>query len=93
MENYTKAKNPEARRIEDQKAPSAPLVVNESYRDFMSQLGMNCLDETTGEVFLFHGTSRKHICSIMFEGLDPCVANNGNFGRGVYFAGDAAKSD
>ena len=93
MENYTKAKNPEASRIADQKAPSAPLVVNESYRDSMSQLSMNCLDETTGKVFLLHGTSPQHICSILFEGLDPCVANNGNFVRGVYFADNSAKSD
>ena len=93
MEKYTEAKNREASKIADQKAPSAPLDFNESYRDSMTQLGMDCLDETTGEVFLLHGTRPEHIFSILFEGLDPCVANDGNFGRGVYFADNAAKSD
>ena len=60
----------------------------------MSQLGIDSLDSKAGEVFLLHGTSGPDsLQSIIFEGLDPGIAHNGHFGRGVYFPESAAKID
>jgi len=38
-------------------------------------------------------TQPSSIHCILFEGLDPNVSLDGNFGKGVYFADNAAKSD
>lgn len=65
----------------------------DNFYDAMSALSMDSLDEESGECFLLHGTSPENLHGILFEGLDPGIAHNGIFGRGVYFAENAAKSD
>jgi hypothetical protein len=52
----------------------------------MDELGGGQLAREAGEVLLLHGTARENLYSILFQGLDPAVAMDGKFGRGVYFA-------
>ena len=57
------------------------------------ELGRSKLDQKVNEVYLLHATDPKNLHSILFEGLDPTISHEGLFGRGVYFAECAAKSD
>ena len=57
------------------------------------ELGRSKLDEKVNEVYLLHSTDPKNLHSILFEGFDPTISHEGLFGRGVYFAECAAKSD
>ena len=50
-------------------------------------------DGELNEALLLHGTKPQHLHSLLFDGLDPQVSSDGLFGRGVYFAEDAAKID
>jgi hypothetical protein len=59
----------------------------------VNALGNHELSAEAGEVFLIHGTEPQNLYDILFLGLDPEVANNGHFGRGTYFADDAAEID
>ena len=51
------------------------------------------LSEGVNEALLLHGTKPEHLYSLLFEGLDPHLASEGLFGKGSYFAEDAAKVD
>lgn len=48
-------------------------------------------DDKIHQVRLIHGTKPEYVYDILFDGLDPQLARNGLFGRGVYFAENAAK--
>mmetsp|Transcript_45202 Transcript_45202/g.110093 ORF Transcript_45202/g.110093 Transcript_45202/m.110093 type:complete len:336 (+) Transcript_45202:112-1119(+) len=61
--------------------------------NLMNELGRSKLDQTANEVYLLHSTDPKNLHSILFEGFDPTISHEGLFGRGVYFAECAAKSD
>jgi len=91
MEHYEQVK------LQEKKGSCGPVALPfempHEYQDAMNALGKDQLDESAGEVFLLHGTDPTRLYSILFEGLDPTVAANGNFGRGVYFAEHAAKVD
>lgn len=65
----------------------------ETYSEPMFELANTALDGEAGEVFLLHGTRPENLHSILFEGHNTALANNGLFGRGVYFAENAAKID
>ena len=67
--------------------------IPETYRAPMSELANTPLDTEAGEVFLLHGTRPENLHSILFEGHKTALANNGLFGRGIYFAENAAKID
>ena len=69
------------------------LQLRPDYQSAMTELGKGTLDASSGEMFLLHGTSPENLYSILFEGLDPELSRNGLFGRGVYFADNAAKVD
>ena len=51
------------------------------------ELGRPC------EHLLLHGTKPENLYDILFGGLDPGLAHNGLFGKGVYLAETAAKID
>jgi hypothetical protein len=63
-----------------------PLNLPNEIEAVVEELGEGRLCREAGEVYLLHGTATENLHSILFEGLDPRVANDGNFGRGVYFA-------
>lgn len=67
---------------------SAPLPLDfpNEMEAAIQELGQEQLSKKAGEVFLLHGTAPGNLHSILFQGLDPLVASNGRFGRGVYFA-------
>ncbi|GFH49884.1 hypothetical protein CTEN210_06360 [Chaetoceros tenuissimus] len=67
--------------------------IPDSYREPMLELANKPLYTEAGEVFLLHGTSPENLHSILFEGHKTALANNGLFGRGLYFAENAAKID
>lgn len=89
MERYEAAKH----RVKAENPIVSSYEFTEPYSDAMNQLGIDSLDTKAGEVFLLHGTDPEKLHSILFEGLDPGISRNGNFGRGVYFAENAAKID
>ena len=61
-----------------------------AFKDAAAGLGGASRDSTqAGEALLLHGTSPEHLHGILFEGLDP----ERRFGRGTYFAENAAKID
>jgi hypothetical protein len=51
------------------------------------------LDDSVNEALLLHGTDPDHMQSVLFEGLDPNLSRKGRFGRGIYFAESAVKSN
>lgn len=77
---------------EDPVATTEPVELRAAYAEATRQLP-GCMDLGAGEAILLHGTDPRVLHSIMFEGLDPGVAAEGLFGRGTYFAEDAAKID
>eukprot|EP00957_Ditylum_brightwellii_P202530 15330566-Ditylum_brightwellii.AAC.1 len=98
-ERYEAAKSRERDKLtEDAKgAKKMDLCIrygfSKEYCDIITQLSSGSLNSSIGEVFLLHATDPTNLHNILFEGLDPEVAKNGNFGRGVYFAENAAKID
>lgn len=94
LQKYEEAMTRERNKVLISKPPVSPLVLSDtSYTTAMNALGLQKLDATAGEVMLLHGTKPDKLHSILFEGLDPSVAADGLFGRGVYFAENAAKID
>ncbi|CAB9497177.1 Ankyrin Repeat Protein [Seminavis robusta] len=87
-EKHKIAKDPIAKTAGDN---DGPYNLETTYKDVIEELGNDLLAQ--GEVFLLHGTDPRNLHSILFEGLDPEVSRNGTFGRGVYFAENAAKID
>lgn len=82
MEKYGKALEREKKKVGNES-----YNLPQDYLDFMKYLGHDSMQyQAAGEVFLLHGTAPENMHSILFEGLDPQVAGNGKFGRGVYFA-------
>ena len=68
--------------------------IPDSYSVPMHELANTPLDRKAGEVILLHGTSPDNLHSILFEGHKTALANKqGLFGRGIYFAENAAKID
>jgi hypothetical protein len=74
-------------------SPDSPIQLPQQYMEAMKFLGGDPLDASSGEVFLLHGADPRKLHSILFEGLDPGVAEDGLFGRGTYFAENAGKID
>jgi hypothetical protein len=88
-EKYDAAKE----RIKKESPKESEYDIPQSYQDQMNQLSNKSLDADAGECFLLHGTRPENLHGILFEGHDTALANNGNFGRGIYFAENAAKID
>ena len=73
---------------------ASDVALPRAFTDAAAGLGGASRDSTqAGEALLLHGTSPEHLHGILFEGLDPERARNGYFGRGTYFAENAAKID
>ena len=71
-----------------------PIVPNSpSYREGMDHLGLMELNKDVNEMFLLHSTKPDCLYDILFQGLDPARSKDGIFGRGIYFAENAANSD
>mmetsp|Transcript_51204 Transcript_51204/g.100567 ORF Transcript_51204/g.100567 Transcript_51204/m.100567 type:complete len:710 (-) Transcript_51204:82-2211(-) len=51
------------------------------------------LKEEASEMLLVHGTKPESVYPICFEGLNAKLAQMGAFGKGIYMADNAAKSD
>ena len=62
-----------------------------------STLGISVLDEQLipeiNEHFLFHGAPQEYIESIIKQGIDFRLFNEGMFGKGTYFAESSTKAD
>jgi predicted RNA-binding protein YlxR (DUF448 family) len=85
MEKYKAARDKESLKLRDQEDISYDIP--SEYETAMMELGSQTLQyKEAGEAYLLHGTDPSNLHSILFEGLDPRVANDGKFGRGVYFA-------
>lgn len=68
--------------------------IPDTYSVPMNELANTPLNREAGEVILLHGTSPDNLHSILFEGHKTALANKqGLFGRGIYFAENAAKID
>lgn len=52
------------------------------------------LNEKVNEIYLFHGTSDRHLPMIKEQGLDARISNEASmFGAGCYFAESSSKAD
>ena len=62
-----------------------------------STLGISVLDKQLipeiNEHFLFHGAPQEYIESIIKQGIDFRLSNEGMFGKGAYFAESSTKAD
>jgi len=56
------------------------------------RLGGRARDASRGEALLLHGTAPEHLHSILFEGLDGSLANNGLFGRNTAASDDGVSA-
>ena len=57
------------------------------------ELGEQPCDENVNEVYLFHGTAEENNGSIIREGFRMDKANNGLYGKALYFAESVQKAD
>jgi hypothetical protein len=83
---YDAALERERAKVQDAPGHDLSLHLPAQMEAVMDELGGGRLAREAGEVLLLHGTASENLYSILFQGLDPAVASNGNFGRGVYFA-------
>ena len=82
---YRKSKS--TRKVKNESPKDSDYEIPKSFEEPMKQLANKAVDEKAGEVFLLHGTHPQNLHSILFEGHDTSLSNNGHFGRGViYFA-------
>lgn len=75
-------------------SPVTPPVAKQLVdAEFPACLKRESLNESLNEAFLWHGSSRAKIDSILADGFDERVSNlGGMLGGGVYFAEDSCKS-